>query len=262
MSTKYKEEESLLKAQTAPLTQFSFRQFLRNSFLVSLPHLTLLLIFSLYVLFGAAILKEIESDRPLANETSNTNHPIESEQIDDTIKRLNLNSRVNEYTKSLSQFYDDDFNQFKEYNEKLTLSYNKFLLKFNKIVNIKEEMKSAKSKEENLNDKNETESMKILSSFYNKKKNKMNVTEMFKAIAQNLIEFRQDLKENLGNQVRNLFNEYNAEQNELKSEFKNLIKSRVVVFEKNVKEIEKILGEIRLDKHESNTKKSPINLNT
>jgi hypothetical protein len=263
MSTKIKEEDSASRVHGgAPLSHFSFRQFLKNSFLVSLPHLALLLIFSLYVLFGAAILKEIESDRPLANETSITN-PIEDVDIEVApSNNLNFDQRVNEYTKQLSQFYDEDFNQFKDYNEKLTFIYNKFLLKFNKIVNINEDAKSTKNKDPNgLNDKNETESIKILSSFYNKKKNKINVTEMFKAIAQNLIDFRRDLKENLDNEVRNLFNEYHLEQSELKKEFKSLLKSRVVVFDTKLKEIENIFKEIRVNKQESNLgKKATINI--
>jgi len=258
MSTKIKEEDA------PPLSHFSFRQFLKNSFLVSLPHLALLFIFSLYVLFGAAILKEIESDRPLANETSIAN-PIEDVdliQVAPPSNNVNFDQRVNEYTKQLSQFYDEDFNQFKDYNEKLTFIYNKFLLKFNKIVSINEETKSTKNKDANgLNDKNETESIKILSSFYNKKKNKINVTEMFKAIAQNLIDFRRDLKENLDNDVRNLFNEYHLEQSELKKEFKSSLKSRGVVFDAKLKEIENILKEIRMNKQETNLgKKATINL--
>jgi len=258
MSTKIKEEDA------PPLSHFSFRQFLKNSFLVSLPHLALLFIFSLYVLFGAAILKEIESDRPLANETYIAN-PIEEVdliQVAPPSNNVNFDQRVNEYTKQLSQFYDEDFNQFKDYNEKLTFIYNKFLLKFNKIVSINEETKSTKNKDANgLNDKNETESIKILSSFYNKKKNKINVTEMFKAIAQNLIDFRRDLKENLDNDVRNLFNEYHLEQSELKKEFKSSLKSRGVVFDAKLKEIENILKEIRMNKQETNLgKKATINL--
>ncbi len=209
-------------------------------------------------------LKEIESDRPLANETSIAN-PIEDVdliQVAPPSNNVNFDQRVNEYTKQLSQFYDEDFNQFKDYNEKLTFIYNKFLLKFNKIVSINEETKSTKNKDANgLNDKNETESIKILSSFYNKKKNKINVTEMFKAIAQNLIDFRRDLKENLDNDVRNLFNEYHLEQSELKKEFKSSLKSRGVVFDAKLKEIENILKEIRMNKQETNLgKKATINL--
>jgi hypothetical protein len=200
----------------------------------------------------------------LANETYIAN-PIEEVdliQVAPPSNNVNFDQRVNEYTKQLSQFYDEDFNQFKDYNEKLTFIYNKFLLKFNKIVSINEETKSTKNKDANgLNDKNETESIKILSSFYNKKKNKINVTEMFKAIAQNLIDFRRDLKENLDNDVRNLFNEYHLEQSELKKEFKSSLKSRGVVFDAKLKEIENILKEIRMNKQETNLgKKATINL--
>ena len=55
--------------------QFSFKQFLINSILVSLPHVAIFLIFLLYVLLGAAIFKEIESDKPLANQVSTPNNP-------------------------------------------------------------------------------------------------------------------------------------------------------------------------------------------
>ena len=105
--------------------QLSLRQFTKNSFLVSLPHLALLLIFLFYVLIGAAILKEIESDRSLAKH--------DGESLELTSNEI-YKARLNEYKNKLHRFYDEDFREFKELNEQLSSSHEKFYLKFSAFL--------------------------------------------------------------------------------------------------------------------------------
>ena len=48
--------------------EFSYLDSIKSLFLVSLPHLTIILLFVIYVLVGAAILKEIEWEGPSLTE--------------------------------------------------------------------------------------------------------------------------------------------------------------------------------------------------
>lgn len=231
--------------------KFSFRQFLTNSFLVSLPHLAILFIFLLYVLLGAAILKEIESDRPLVEEL------ISSQTTSDT-SNLNFNKKINQYTQNLNNLYATDLNQLSEYNDRLTASSEKFLAKFNKI---KGSALDVNQNDLNLSNKTAlpTPLMKNFYNFYDKKKKKINVTEMFKAIAQNLIDFKKDLKENFCQDLNRLFQEYQAEQNELNLNLDDLIRERTINNDKSISEIKKIIAEVAVNDRDTSSDRNDKN---
>lgn len=202
--------------------QFSFKAFFKNCFLVTLPHLAIFLIFLFYILLGAAILKEIESDRPLVDLKSKSSHSITSQ----------LSNDFKEIQTSFFNLELEFLENIKKYQETSYSNYNNFLTRYNKALsdllqssnktktlnsnkNSKSEDKTSSSINlASINNNNDEKTLKFVTKLYNKQKNNLNVDDVFKAIAKNLIDYKKEMKDNLNLNIDILFKEYDNKQKE------------------------------------------------
>lgn len=179
----------------------SLGDVVKNLVVISLPHLALIVIFVVYILVGAAILKEIENDQTL--------HSL------DGIKIVPQESSILAKVKEQNKIYTSNCQSF---NEKLNLFIEESL---NTELNI----------EKSQDDQLESQSIKFIYSLNKKQKNKLNATDVFKTIAQHLIQFKKQLKRDLEFNLKLFMTDFSLKQNEISNNINILIDENLPNFE-------------------------------
>ena len=253
--------------------QFSFKNFFKGLFVVSLPHITLICIFLFYFIVGSSILREIESNKD--DLTSNINNNINSKIPLDTIiqpiattlssspktknqiKTIHVQYNLNEINAKLKT-YQASFNnirtnyininkdlngineKLKSFQDHIVLNNQEFMKECNKI--IKQQFNSSEIGKESglnfntnlkINDNSDLEGVKFISELYDKQKKNMSVINIFKSISKHLSDYKTQLKTNLNKNLKNMVETYVKKQNNFKKKYIDLISEQEIIYKKN-----------------------------
>lgn len=178
----------------------SLRDVIKNLIVISIPHLALILIFVVYTLVGAAILKEIENDRTL--------HSLESVIV------VQPERSILAKVKEQNEIYSTNHQGF----------YQKFYFLIDQSLNT--EINLQKSQDGQI----ESEPSEFMSSLNRKQKTRPNATEIFKMIAKHLIQFKKQLKRDLRTNLKSFIADFNIKQNDISKNIDTLINEN---YEKN-----------------------------
>lgn len=171
----------------------SLRDVIKNLIVVSIPHLALILIFVVYTLVGAAILKEIENDKTLHS----------SEGFIFVQPEGSILTKV------------------KEQNEIYSINQQSFFKNF--FILIEQSLNTEINLQKSHDDQIESESFEFINSLNRKQKTKPNASEIFKIIAKHLIQYKKQLKRDLQSNLKSFMTDFSQKQNDISKNIDNLV---------------------------------------